>query len=192
MSDERVDGDSGSARKLRETRAGAASTRRGLLVGAGAAGTAAVLAACGTDNGDNPYLAPPGAGDSTPDDSFTPTEAPTEASGETPDEGSGENAEGLVATADVAVGGGVILEEDGIVITQPAQGEWRGFSSVCTHQGCTVASVADNTINCNCHGSQFSIADGSVVTAASGVDPSQQDPLPAVEVEVSDGWVVLA
>jgi Rieske Fe-S protein len=163
-----------------------------LLVGAGAAGAAAVLAACGTDDGDNPYLAPPGAGDSTPEDPFTPSDAPTDASGETPDEGGGENTEGLIATADVAVGGGVILEDDGIVITQPAQGEWRGFSSVCTHQGCTVASVAEGTINCNCHGSQFSIEDGSVVTAANQGDPSQQDPLPAVDVEVSDGWVALA
>ena len=31
-------------------------------------------------------------------------------------------------------------------------------------QGCTVAAVADGTINCDCHGSAFSIKDGSVVT----------------------------
>ena len=34
---------------------------------------------------------------------------------------------------------------------------------MCTHRGCLVATVADGTINCTCHGSKFSIDDGSVV-----------------------------
>ena len=45
---------------------------------------------------------------------------------------------------------------------QPASGEFKAFTSVCTHQGCTVAEVVQ-TINCTCHGSKFSITDGSVV-----------------------------
>jgi Rieske Fe-S protein len=36
------------------------------------------------------------------------------------------------------------------------------FTAVCTHQGCLVASIADGMIVCPCHGSKFSIADGSV------------------------------
>ena len=45
-----------------------------------------------------------------------------------------------------------------------AEGEFRCFTAVCTHQGCIVSSVSDGNINCECHGSAFSIADGSVVT----------------------------
>jgi Rieske Fe-S protein len=69
-----------------------------------------------------------------------------------------------VAAADVPVGGGTILADDKIVVTQPSAGEFRAFSAVCTHQGCPVQSIAEGTINCPCHGSQFSVEDGSVVT----------------------------
>ena len=48
-------------------------------------------------------------------------------------------------------------------MTQPAEGVFKAFTAVCTHQGCIVASVADGTINCPCHGSMFSIENGSVV-----------------------------
>jgi Rieske Fe-S protein len=46
--------------------------------------------------------------------------------------------------------------------------------------------VVDGTINCPCHGSQFSIEDGSVVA---GPAPS---PLPAVDVVVEGDSVVRA
>lgn len=69
----------------------------------------------------------------------------------------------IAAAADVPVGGGVVVKDQKIVVTQPTKGEFKGFSAVCTHQGCVVATVADGTINCTCHGSKFSIADGSVV-----------------------------
>jgi Rieske Fe-S protein len=65
-------------------------------------------------------------------------------------------------TSDVPVGGGAIFKNEQVVVTQPAAGTFKGFSAVCTHQGCVVATVADGTINCNCHGSKFKIADGSV------------------------------
>ena len=67
-----------------------------------------------------------------------------------------------VATADVPVGGGVILEDADFVVTQPTKGTYKAFSKICTHQGCPVTSVADGVIKCPCHGSQFSIEDGSV------------------------------
>src|SRR5438445_330336 len=68
------------------------------------------------------------------------------------------------ATADVPVGGGKVFADKQVVVTQPAQGTFAAFSAVCTHQGCTVDSVANGTINCPCHGSKFKIADGSVAT----------------------------
>jgi Rieske Fe-S protein len=67
-----------------------------------------------------------------------------------------------VKTADVPVGGGVVLSDQKVVVTQPTAGTYKAFSAVCTHQGCIVASVSDGTIQCPCHGSTFSAADGSV------------------------------
>ena len=49
------------------------------------------------------------------------------------------------------------------MITQPQAGSFKAFTAVCTHQGCIVSTVSGGTINCPCHGSKFSIKDGSVV-----------------------------
>jgi Rieske Fe-S protein len=68
---------------------------------------------------------------------------------------------GLASTAAVPVGGGMVLPEQEIVLTQPTAGEFRAFSAVCTHQGCMVDAVSGGTINCPCHGSKFGL-DGSV------------------------------
>jgi Rieske Fe-S protein len=168
-----------------------ATTRRRVFAGAGAMGAAAVLAACGTDQGVDPYTgenvnADADAGSGTPGPA-----SPGATPGGTPSAEPPPAADGLVATGDVEVGGGVLVNDE-VVITQPTEGEWRGFSAICTHQGCVVAGVSDGTINCNCHGSRFSIEDGSVVQAAQGLDASQQDPLPPVNVDVVDGQVVRA
>src|SRR5690606_5628393 len=68
----------------------------------------------------------------------------------------------LISTADVPVEGGVVLDRAGVVVTQPEAGRFMAFSSTCTHQGCSVAEVADGVIKCPCHFSQFSVVDGSV------------------------------
>jgi nitrite reductase/ring-hydroxylating ferredoxin subunit len=99
-------------------------------------------------------------------------------------------ADALVATADVPVGGGVILASRSVVVTQPEKGTFEGFSAICTHQGCTLASVASGTINCGCHGSQFSITDGSNVAGPSGTPAGSVPPLPKVAVTVKAGEVV--
>jgi Rieske Fe-S protein len=95
------------------------------------------------------------------DDGTTTAESPEtpESSGSAPSEQGGTT----LATSEVPVGGGTVLGEQEIVVTQPAEGEFMAFSAVCTHQGCIVQGVSDGTINCPCHGSQFSIEDGSVV-----------------------------
>jgi Rieske Fe-S protein len=62
----------------------------------------------------------------------------------------------------VPVGGGLILENADYVVTQPSKGKFMAFSKICTHMGCPVASVSDGVIHCNCHGSEYSIKDGSV------------------------------
>jgi Rieske Fe-S protein len=92
----------------------------------------------------------------------------------------------LAATKDVPVGGGVILADAQLVITQPKAGTFKAFSAICTHQGCTVSTVENGTINCPCHGSEFAITDGSVVA---GPAPS---PLPAQSIKVSGGSITAA
>jgi Rieske Fe-S protein len=69
----------------------------------------------------------------------------------------------LASTSDIPVGGGTVFADRDIVVTQPSPGVFRAFSATCTHQGCPVTEVTDGTINCNCHGSKFAVADGSVV-----------------------------
>jgi Rieske Fe-S protein len=82
-----------------------------------------------------------------------------------------------VKEADIPVGSGKVFADAQTVITQPKQGEFKAFSAVCTHQGCLVETVT-NTINCPCHGSKYSITDGSVV------NPPAPKPLPPKTIQV--------
>jgi Rieske Fe-S protein len=135
---------------------GCASRRVVLAAGAGAVGA---LSGCQVYGGEDDQPAP----------------QPPAASGGT-----------VVATTDqVEVGGGFISGEHQVVITQPTEGDFRAFSAVCTHQGCVVSTVSEGTINCDCHGSKFSIEDGSVVQAAAGLSPEEQDPLPEAAIAVN-------
>jgi len=125
-------------------------SRRALLAGAGAA--CGALAGCSGYNSNRGGIAgsqQPAAGSSAP---AAPTGSATGGSAV------------LAGTADIPVGGGKVLAAQKIVITQPKAGSFDAFTAVCTHQGCLVNSVSGGTINCPCHGSQFSVANGSVVT----------------------------
>jgi Rieske Fe-S protein len=95
-----------------------------------------------------------------------------------------------VATAGVPVGGGVILSQQNVVVTQPTHGTFEAFSATCTHQGCQLASVAAGTINCACHGSQFSIKDGSNVTGPLGSPAGSIPALGRIPVKVQGSSVV--
>lgn len=68
----------------------------------------------------------------------------------------------LAKKADIPVGGGTIIDSAKVVITQPTEGDYKAFSAVCPHQGCTVSSVGSGSITCACHGSMFDIATGDV------------------------------
>lgn len=121
------------------------TTRRAVLGGVAAVGAGAVLAACGSDE---PADSSGGGGDATSDG----------------DSSSGDSAaDGALATTDeIPVGGGTVFQKQKIVVTQPKAGDFKAFTAVCTHMGCTVGSVNGDTIQCNCHGSQYSAEDGSV------------------------------
>jgi Rieske Fe-S protein len=91
----------------------------------------------------------------------------------------------LGQASDIPVGGGAIYKAAKVVVTRPAGGQYKAFSAVCTHVGCIVNKVTNGTIGCPCHGSEFTITDGAVVT---GPAPS---PLPAKQIKIVDGQVIL-
>ncbi len=154
-----------------------ASSRRTLLACAGAA-CAAVLAGCARYDSNNG-----GVAGSQPAQSTSPPAAPAGS-------GSGTAAPAgppvLASTADIPVGGGKILADKKIVITQPKAGSFDAFTAVCTHQGCIVGSVTGGTINCPCHGSKFSITNGSVVNGPAS------SPLAPVSIKVQGASIVQA
>ena len=128
------------------------------------AGVAAIVGACGRSGG-RPEAAPVPAA----------PPAPTGA-------GCGQ---AIVRTSDVPVGGGTVFSDRRVVVTQPSPGEFRGFGIVCTHDGCELDRVSDGTINCPCHGSRYSITDGSVVQGPARTGLRQET------VSVEDECVVL-
>ena len=132
-------------------------TRRTVLAGAAGLSAAVALSACGND---------------------------TQETGGTPP---ANNAAGgtLGAVADVPVGSGKIFSAQKVVVTQPTAGQYKAFSSVCTHAGCEVTSVSNGTINCPCHNSQFKIEDGSVKSG-----PATK-PLIGATVKVENGNLIL-
>lgn len=117
--------------------------RRHALAGAAGLGLGLpLLAACGGDE------------TSTADD---PATSPGSSSG------AGGGGEAFATTGDVPVGSAAIFADQKVVVAQQSEGDFTAFSAVCTHQGCLVGSVEGEEILCPCHGSVFSIADGSVL-----------------------------
>ena len=148
-------------------------SRRAVLLGAGALGAAGLLAACGDDPPANPE-APQEAGTTAPPATTGPESTPGE-----------EPVAGDITMAQVPVGGGVIVQGKNVIVTQPTAGEFLAFSSTCTHMACQIASVVNDKINCSCHNSQFSIADGSVLRGPA------TEPLPPRGVTVNGDQLII-
>jgi len=88
----------------------------------------------------------------------------------------------LASLADIPVGEAVAATApDGtkVLVAQPAEGQAVAFSSICTHQGCTVPPDGA----CPCHGSMFDPLTGEVRQG-----PAEQ-PLKPYAVQVVDGEV---
>jgi Rieske Fe-S protein len=146
------------------------------LTGAGAA----ALSACAEESGGSPSAAPVASETSAP---TTPSPTADTTSPE-PSAPTGKAPTGpSVATSKVPVGGGVILQNADYVVTQPSKGKYKAFSKICTHQGCPVASVSNGVIHCDCHGSEYSIEDGSVT------NPPAPKPLAQAKTTVFEGKV---
>ncbi|MEF9881664.1 Rieske (2Fe-2S) protein [Streptomyces sp. P9-A4] len=92
----------------------------------------------------------------------------------------------LARTGDIPVGGGKVLADKGLVITQPRAGEFKAFSSKCTHAGCAVSDVKDGVIVCPCHQSHFDVSDGSVKSGPATA-PLPPEPIQVVGEEISLG-----
>lgn len=162
----------------------AESSRRTVLACAGTA-CAAVLTGCTTYNSNSGI----NTGPTAPSSSAPATSADGTASGTASDgagNGGGNAAAALAKTSDVPVGGGTILTDKKIVITQPQAGTFKAFTAVCTHAGCTVGSVSGGTINCPCHGSKFNITNGAVVNGPAA------SPLAPVNIQVQGTSIVQA
>ncbi|WP_408895400.1 Rieske (2Fe-2S) protein [Nocardioides sp. R1-1] len=135
----------------------ARTSRRIVFTGLGALGVAAALAGC--------------AGGEDGEGSSTPTVATGSA---------------LASTGEVPVGGGIILADEKIVLTQPTEGTFEAFSAVCTHQGLLVTSVEDGTIHCSNHGSAYSASTGAIEGGPAA------SPLPKVEIRVEGDQILAA
>ncbi|WP_338899458.1 Rieske (2Fe-2S) protein [Streptomyces sp. TG1A-60] len=146
--------------------------RRTVMTAAGVAGLAVALTACGSDDDSSSSVS---SGSDAGDDASSGSASGGDAAGKE-----------IAKTSDIPEGGGKIFESEGVVVTQPEAGTYKAFSSVCTHQGCAVKSIADGVINCPCHNSNFSITDGSVQSG-----PATKA-LPAKEVSVSGESIMLA
>ncbi|MDH6520580.1 Rieske Fe-S protein [Streptomyces sp. SAI-208] len=140
-----------------------APSRRVVVAAVGAAGLALTLNACGSE--DDPSPAASDAGEDT---------------------AAGAGGSVLAKTSDIPEGGGKIFKDSGVVVTQPTAGQFKAFSSKCTHQGCAVTGITDGVITCPCHKSEFSVADGSVKKG-----PATQ-PLPEEKITVSGDSITLA
>jgi Rieske Fe-S protein len=154
------------------------STRRALLLGAGAL----AVAGCSTkpvafdanEAGSPADPAAPTASAAMSSAPMTPAAAPGTGTGTV-----------LAAAGDIPVGGGKVFTAEKVVVTRPAADEYHAFSAVCTHVGCLVNQVANGTIDCPCHGSQFRITNGAVVTGPA------MTPLPGKKIKIEAGQVVL-
>ena len=161
------------------------ATRRGMLAGVGLVGLAGALTACGAASSSAPPAASTSAAAGTaPESSSAPAAGASSSAAAAASSAPAGNA--LTATSKIPVGGGAIFTGPQVVVTQPTAGEFKAFSAVCTHMGCIVNQVSSGTIDCPCHGSQYSISTGDVVA---GPAPS---PLPAKQIKVSGDSIFLA
>ncbi|MFG2427061.1 Rieske (2Fe-2S) protein [Streptomyces sp. NPDC048590] len=137
---------------------------RRAVVAAGATALAVALTACGNGSA--------GSGS-------------TDAAGPAGDEDAAPSGAALARTGDIPEGGGIVLAEQQVVVTQPTAGEFKAFSSTCTHQGCAVKKIADGIITCPCHNSTFDASTGEVTGG-----PATR-PLPAKQIRVEGDSITL-
>jgi Rieske Fe-S protein len=160
------------------------ATRRGVLAGVGLVGLAGAITACSSGGSSSSAAVVDPATSSAAGGASTATSAAASAPASA-SAGGGTAAGALSATSDIPVGGGKIFGTQLVVVTQPSAGQFKAFSAVCTHMGCTVNQIANGRIDCPCHGSEYSITDGAVLAG-----PAPR-PLPAKQIKVTGDSIFL-
>jgi nitrite reductase/ring-hydroxylating ferredoxin subunit len=123
-----------------------------------------LLAACGSDSDGGSGSSSDGAGSS-----------------------GGTTASGSIGKAtEVPVGEAKIYTAEKVVVSQPTEGDFKAFSTICTHQQCPITKLEGDEIECTCHGSRFKASDGSVVNG-----PASK-PLAALKVAVKNGEITVS
>jgi Rieske Fe-S protein len=149
-------------------------SRRTVLLGVGGVGTVAAIAACGSTSSSGGGSGNGGSGNGG------------SGNGGSGNGGTSSASNDLGATSTIPVGGGKIFADQLVVVTQPTAGAFKAFTAVCTHLGCTVNQVNDGLIRCPCHGSEYSITDGSVKRG-----PAPR-PLAAKQIAVANDQITLS
>lgn len=162
--------------------------RRTVLRTAGIVAVGGVgLAACSSNSSANTTM-PEVTGGSTTSTGAAMGGATTDAGmgGATTTSGGGAmSGTALGKTADIPLKGGMVFQNEKVVVTQPASGEYKAFTAVCTHEQCLVNQISNNVISCPCHGSKFSAKDGSIVSGPA------MTPLASKTINVKSGEISL-
>ncbi|MFI9049873.1 Rieske (2Fe-2S) protein [Streptomyces sp. NPDC053427] len=90
----------------------------------------------------------------------------------------------LGPASDVPVGGAKLYGKQRMLVSQPAKGEFKCFSTVCTHMGAILNKIEKDQAVCPLHGSHFEVATGKVAEG-----PATR-PLEEVPVKVKDGKLI--
>ncbi len=78
--------------------------------------------------------------------------------------GTGTTSTGAIGkTSDVPVGSAKIYKGEKVMVSQPTEGDFKAFSTICTHERCPITKLDGDEIECTCHFSRFKTSDGSVV-----------------------------
>ncbi len=98
--------------------------------------------------------------------------------------GAAKNGPPLASTDEIPVNGGMLFEAEEYIVTQPKKGQFVGFDSLCTHEGCPVDGFeTPGKMACPCHGAEFDLATGKPTAG-----PARK-PLPKKPIIVEGGKI---